>query len=293
MSAETVAAGAIRVVKAPPYLTVQDAGRPGYRALGIPPSGWADAEAALFANWLAGNAGCHAVLEWAVGGGVLAFDGGAALAVTGADATVEIDGKPIPQNEAVIARSGSELHVRRITRGRFVYVGVRGGVDVPEVLGSRSTLVSAGLGGHEGRRLRAGDVLPVGAAPDHARSAWPGPRGGFDDTPVPVVHGPHIDRVPAGTWEALVSATWRIAIASDRTGYRLDGGVPLATAPAGAPSEPTCVGAIQLTPSGTPVVLMHDGPTVGGYPIIAAVRHGAIGPFAQRAPGDEVRFTTG
>jgi len=281
----------IRVVAAPPYLTVQDDGREGHRAAGVAPSGSADADTAHMLNRMVGNAAGAAVLEWAVAGGALRFNGPATVAVGGAAVEATLDGTPLIPNAAQAIRGGAELRVLRFLRGRFLYVAIAGGVDVPLVLGSRSTLAAAALGGHEGRRVRTGDMLPVGAATPFA--VQPGatiPRAPFDTEPIIVTPGPHLARVGGDALAGLVGLTWRVSRASDRTGYRLEGREPLPGGSGGTLSEPTCVGAVQLPPDGWPVVLMHDGPTVGGYPIVAVVATRSLGRFAQRAPGDAVRF---
>lgn len=290
----------ITVVAAPPYLAVQDSGRPGYRALGVPPSGFADPDTARALNQLVGNDAGSALLEWAAGGGVLRFDVPLTVAVGGASAAAMLDGVPLVPDVPHHVRAGAELRVVRLVRGRFLYIAPSGGIAVPAVLGSRSTLASAGLGGYHGRRLRAGDVLrvrderdPMGRVEAPAPVLALPPRGAIDDRPIPVVRGPHLARVGDAAWHALLGTAWRVSHASDRAGVRLDpahGATPAAAVTASRPSEPTCVGAVQLPPDRRPIVIMPDGPTAGGYPIIAVVARDALGRVAQRSPGDEVRF---
>lgn len=280
----------ITVVAAPPCLTVQDDGRVGHRALGVPPSGTADPDAAHAVNAIVGNDPGAAVLEWAAGGGALRFDVPLVVALGGAVVEGTLDGRAVEPYRRVAVRAGGELRVARLTRGRFLYLAVRGGIDVPLVLGSRSTLVSAAIGGHDGRRLQRGDVLRVSdalAAPQVVGSVAPPDLG--TDAVIHVTPGPHRSRVGDAAWQGLLAATWRVTHASDRVGVRLDGPA-LASIPAAYPSEPTCVGAVQLPPDGRPIVLMPDGPTVGGYPIVAVVQRHAFPAFAQRAPGDPVHF---
>lgn len=283
----------IVVAKAPPYATVQDLGRPGYRASGIPVSGVADRDTALALNALLRNEPGAAMLEWAIAGGTLGFQSDVTIALGGAHADVFAGENVVAPYWPIHMRAKDELRVERLVRGRFLYVAIRGGIDVPVVLGSCSTLMSAGFGGHEGRRLRKGDVLRVltgaGARQGVHRAGFQ-PAPDADDEVISVVRGPQADLFSADAWSSFLGATYTVSRASDRVGYRMDG-PPLAhSGDAALPSEPTCVGAIQVPNGGTPIVLMHDGPTVGGYPKIAVVRSAALSRFAQKAPGDAVRF---
>lgn len=280
----------IVVVQPPRYATVQDLGRSGHRAVGIPPSGVADRETVLSLNLALGNSPESAVIECAIGGGVFRATVATTIAIGGAESMISLDGDPIAPWRVIRMRRGAFLRVGPIVHGRFLYIAVRGGIDVPPVLGSRSTLLAAGFGGYEGRRLQSGDVLPVGAAA--AGTVGNAARQPLRDesVPIPVQRGPQHALFDQAAWQVLASGELRISHESDRTGVRLDGAHIHASAPDDAPSEPTCVGAIQIPGGGSPIVLMHDGPTVGGYPKIAVVREHALGMLAQRAPGSSVRF---
>jgi antagonist of KipI len=285
----------IRVVTAPPYLAVQDAGWEGFRAQGMPSGGAMDRWASAVANLVVGNPAGAAAREWALGPGVLRFEADALCAVGGADVDGSLGGEPIPPYTVVAARAGDELRIERITRGRFVYLAVRGGIDVPPVLGSRATYLAGGFGGLDGRLLRAGDALPVGgvgglapaagwALPDGLRPTYPA------DEPLRAILGPQANLFSPDSLGAFEAATFRVARASDRAGYRLEGPPILPAVKASLPSEPACPGAVQVPDSGQPIVLMPDGPTVGGYPKIAVVASADLSRLAQRSPGDAVRF---
>jgi allophanate hydrolase subunit 2 len=153
------------VVRAPPYLTVQDAGRFGYRASGVPQAGAMDQWSLAAANIYAGNHRGAAALEWAIAGGSLRFEHSTTIGLAGADIDAAIDGRPVRANASISIGAGETLTIRGITARRFVYIALRGGVECPLVLGSRSTYLPASFGGIEGRRLRNGDVLTVGDAP--------------------------------------------------------------------------------------------------------------------------------
>jgi biotin-dependent carboxylase-like uncharacterized protein len=276
----------ITVIAAPPFATVQDLGRDGHRALGVPVSGAMDRAAMIACNRIVGSEDGAAVIEWALAGGTLRFDAATTIALGGATVSATLRGKSLEPLRAYDVRAGDELRVERFVRGRFLYVAVRGGIDVPLVLGSRSTLLSASLGGFEGRRLRKGDVLRIGGTFAKPRTVTPPAYAAA----IPVLRGPQHALFDDDTWHRFLETEFRVAPASDRSGYRLGGPELPHSAGAAFPSEPACVGAIQVPAGGAPIVLMPDGPTVGGYPKIAVVRTDAISRLAQRVPGDVVRF---
>ena len=286
----------ITVIAAPPFATIQDLGRIGFRDSGVPVSGLMDRESGLLLNATLGNDPSAAMIEWAVGGGALRFDCAAKIAVGGAEAILRINGVNADPWLPIVVASGDELRIDRIVRGRFVLIAVRGGIDVPVVLGSRSTLLSAGIGGLDGRRLRNGDQLPIGdhvATPyddiEYAKRAARTRSGG----PVTVMRGPQASLFDDAAWATFLNTEYLVSLASDRSGYRLDGNAISHSGSAALPSEAACVGAIQIPDGGTPIVIMNDGPTVGGYPKIAVIRDSCLSRFAQMAPGDPVRFAVG
>lgn len=281
----------ITVLAAPPFATVQDLGRTGFRDIGVPVSGIADRDSGTALNSLLGNDSNAAMIEWAVAGGLLRFDCATIVAVGGAEASCWLNGRALAPWTSVEVSPGDELRIERIIRGRFLLVAVRGGIDVPSVMGSRSTLVSAAIGGIEGRRLRTGDQLPIGkstlAAPE--RTVDP-PRHLVTVEDAHVIPGPQAELFGDDAWTAFLDTDFTVSRASDRSGYRLEGVTMVHGGAASLPSEPTCVGAIQVPDGGAPIVIMHDGPTVGGYPKIAVIRSSSMSRFAQLAPGDKVRF---
>jgi len=280
----------ITVTAAPPFATIQDLGRFGYRDSGVPVSGLADRDGGAALNAILGNEPDAAMIEWAVAGGTLRFESDCVFAIGGADAGCTVDGERVQSWNRMHARAGTELVVERITRGRFLMIAVRGGIDVPVVMGSRSTLLSASFGGHEGRRLKKGDVLPVGEGKEGETRGSTGGVPQSLDGAVHIVRGPQADLFDARAWETLLGAELAVSHASDRTGYRLQGATLSCSVPAVLPSEPTCVGAIQVPDGGEPIVIMHDGPTIGGYPKIAVIRAMSISRFAQHTPGERVKF---
>ena len=281
----------ITVIAAPLFATIQDLGRTGFRDSGVPVSGIADRDSGVAANSVLGNDLNAAMIEWAVTGGALRFDCAGVIAIYGAEVSCAVDNRTLQPLIPFEVSAGDELHINRIVRGRFLLVAVRGGIDVPVVLGSRSTLLSASIGGFEGRRLRNGDRLRIGgltrAAPEPAHVLTRPSVFGGD---IRVMRGPQASLYDDRAWTCFIDTEFTVSRASDRTGYRLEGATLTHTGPASLPSEPACVGAIQVPDGGAPIVIMQDGPTVGGYPKIAVIRSSCLSRFAQLAPGDKVRF---
>jgi allophanate hydrolase subunit 2 len=165
------------------------------------------------------------------------------------------------------------------------WVAIEGGIDVPMVLGSRSTRVAVGLGGFEGRGLRSGDRLPLGA-----RHGAPGRLGWVEarDATAPIAAS-RAPGAPEGTWTRLLAGRWRVGPDSDRTGLRLDG-APIPGGGALAASVPVGAGAVELPPDGRPIVLGPDHPTTGGYPVVAVVTREGLAALYRRGPGADVAF---
>ncbi len=269
----------ITVLRAPPFATVQDLGRFGYRGSGVPPAGAMDPAALVRANALAGNDAGLAAIEWGIGAGQLRLAPGLDIGMAGAD--------------PVARREGDILTIEGIQGGAWLYIAVRGGIDVPEVLGSRSTYLPGGFGGVEGRVLRSGDVLKRGeGGRGRERAGEGGSRREQAGAGVPIGIVPGPDRAMLGddAWAQFLAAEWTVSRAVSRAGYRLEGPALPVESPDDLPSAPVCPGTVQLPPGGQPIALMPDGPTVGGYPRIAVVVSSALGRLAQRRPGEPVRF---
>lgn len=275
----------ISVLAAPPFATVQDLGRAGHRAEGVPVSGAMDPDALARLNLAVGNAGTAAGLEWALGTGSLRLEAGGVVALGPVGGN--LDGSPVEPWTTAHGAAGATLHLQAPVDCRLGYLAIAGGLDVPPVLGSRSTYLPGRFGGHMGRRLRAGDVLPVGNTPGRPAALTPPP---VEHGPIRVVRGPQADLFDDAAWEALLGDGYRVGVASDRMGYRLEGPALRHRGAASLPSEPACAGAIQVPDGGAPIVLMPDGPTVGGYPKIAVVVAADLGRLAQRLPGQRLRF---
>lgn len=285
----------IAVIAAGPCDTVQDRGRHGLLAQGFSPSGAMDQRSAFIANALAGNASDCAVLEFAYAGPTLRFGQDAVVALAGAPFEATLGPEALEPYRAYAVPAGSVLRVGRARTGAFGYLAVHGGIDVPAVLGSRSTSMRYGIGGVAGRRLRAGDRLPLtassGTAPTSARLDSHDAYFCWRDTGRPcwirvVVRDP--DGV-AG-WEPLFVHEFTVGAQSDRMGIRLlSGGMP-APAAADLASEALALGTVQVPSSADPIVAMADRQTTGGYFKAGVVAGVDLPRLAQCRPGARVRF---
>lgn len=262
----------ITALHAPAYCTVQDRGWQNLRRAGMPVSGAMDGWASQAANRMVGNPDEAAVLEWALTAGRLQFDRSARVAIRGPGVSV---------THAV--RAGEELVLPRPTVGRFLYLAVAGGVGTSLILGSRSTYLPAGLG----HAIKTGDRVPIGALPT-AEAITPADEPPYASEVVRVIAGPQRDLFSDPAWDEFLGTLWKVSRASDRMGYRLEGDAPLSAPAADLPSEAACTGAIQVPPDGMPIVLMADGPTVGGYPKIAVIITADLPILAQKHPGASV-----
>lgn len=303
--------------------TVQDRGRAGYRQLGIRPCGVMDPVAARVANLLVGNNDDAAVLELTLLGPTLRFEVPTLIALAGADFQAIIDGQPILNNAPHWIEAGQVLELKQAVQGCRGYLAIKGGFDVPSILGSRSTDTRSGWGGFKGRALQAGDLLPLNKGwPGTKRSGGPGPFhgekileeqskgthaptkwsvelpileiGSAGASPshikIPVVRGSEAAWFTHASWEALLHTPYMITPQSDRMGYRLQGEVLSLEKPRGLLSAASLRGNIQVPADGQPILLLADHPTTGGYPVIATAATAAWPVLAQARPGDQLRF---
>lgn len=299
----------IKVITGGMQTTVQDLGRIGYQAQGVPVGGAMDRVALRLANLLVGNDESCAALETTIIGPALTFEQDTLLALTGADLEGAIDGVPVPLWHPIWAERGSTLRFGRAVTGCRTYVGVGGGVDVPFAFGSRSTYLRAKFGGYEGRSLKSGDLLHVGTPSTLSSriaaslgaggrrsviarwSASPSLRPAYgDDVVVRIVAGAHHPALSEAGSTTLSSATFKVSSSSDRMGYRLEGAEVSLEKPLELLSEGTTCGTVQLPPGGAPIVLMADAQTTGGYPRIGEVISVDLPIVAQLKPGDRLRF---
>ncbi len=276
--------------------TVQDRGRYGYQRFGVPVSGAMDEFALRVANVMVGNDQGAAGLEITVLGPSIRFLADTWIAVTGADLSPQLDGEALPGWQTVEAREGSVLTFGGMQDGIRAYLAVAGGIDVPLVMGSRSTYLKAAIGGLEGRALKKGDVLcafpvePDASLPQlrlPARYMAPVYGGRHE---LRIVPGPQDRAFAPEALSTLLNTRYRIALDSDRMGYRLEGPpIPHQDGP-DIVSDGNPLGAIQVPGDGTPTILLADRGTTGGYAKIATVISADIDKLAQALPGQSVSF---
>ncbi len=282
-----------RVVRPGLFTTVQDLGRAGWGAAGVPPSGAMDELSFRAANLLAGNDEDAAALEITVGGPELVFDTERLAALAGAAVPVHIDGEPIRVSRTFLIPAGAALSIGKTRSGARCYLAVAGGFDLAAVLGSRSTLVAAGFGGLHGRALKVGDELPIGPAkgPHRERALAHGTLPELArETILRVVRGPQEEAFTGGGLDAFYSGPYRVSPRSDRAGVRLEGTPFELVGAADLDPEGVVTGAVQVPADGMPIVLGPDRPATGGYAKVATVISADLPLLAQARPGDTLRF---
>jgi antagonist of KipI len=275
-----------------PLTTIQDLGRFGHLRVGIPTSGPMDRDAFVLGNRLVGNPDGAAGLECTLVGPRLELTDDRLVAVTGADVAPTLNGAAIPAWQAVPARAGDVLRLGPARSGVRAYLAVAGGLATPVVLGSRATYVRGRLGGLEGRALRKGDRLPLGAAaPGPARRVRPRrvPAYGAEIT-VAVILGPQDDRFTEAGVAAFLSGPYELLPQSDRMGARLKGPFIEHTRGHDIVSDGVPMGGIQVIGEGQPIVLLADRQSAGGYTKIATVCSFDLGRIAQLKPGGRLTF---
>jgi len=293
-------------VTKPGLLTaVQDHGRQGFYHLGIPPSGAMDQISFRSANLLLGNPETAAALECALMGPELTFTEPTQVCVTGARMALKLDGAEQPMNTVLDIAAGQTLSCGFAAAGARAYLAVAGGIDVPEVLGSRSTYKLGALGGFQGRALQAGDQLPIGTPSGTARPGAELP----EELRVPLakecelrlVRGLYDGRVQPESMARFLAESWTVSSEADRIGYRLKGGTPLEfvprTPPFGAGDDPSnivdaCypIGSVQVPSGQEPIVLHRDAVSGGGYMMVGTVISADMDRIGQLPPNAKVRF---
>ena len=276
------------------FTTIQDRGRTGHYASGVPSGGAMDRFALAAANMLVGNPAGAPGLECTLAGPTLVALRSGLISVTGADLGPRLNDRPLELWRGVFVAEGDRLSFAGRRWGARCYVAAAGGIAGDRWLGSASTYVLVERGGIHGRPIKAGDELALDAEPPHpavsGRSMPPADRPGYAAEPViDVVLGPHVRKLKGRSRRMLFDARWQVSRDADRMGYRLEG-------PELAISVPELIsfglaqGCIQVPPSGQPIVLLADHQTAGGYPVVGAVTRACLPLMAQLLPGDHVRF---
>jgi 5-oxoprolinase (ATP-hydrolysing) subunit C len=277
-----------------PGTTLQDQGRFGWQRYGLGPAGAMDRAAMAEANLLVGNEPVMAAIEFALAGGRFRVAGGRVrVTLTGADAELKIDGRPIAPYTSATADDGALIDVGTARAGLFMYLAIAGGIDVPLDLSAVATHVRAGLGGIEGRALKAGDQLACARAEpggeDLALDA--SFKRAIANGPIRVMLGPQDDYFTEAGRATFLSSTYTVTPQADRMGFRLTG-AKIEHGPKGynIVSDGIATGSIQVPGMGEPLVLLADRQTTGGYPKIATVITADLGRLAQMRPGTALNF---
>ncbi|WP_432719360.1 biotin-dependent carboxyltransferase family protein [Jeongeupia wiesaeckerbachi] len=278
----------LTILKSGPQTSVQDLGRDGYAALGVPRGGACDPLSLRLANLVVGNDEGAAALELTLGGLVLRFDVATTFAWTGATMTVTLDGVALSPAHRYAAHKGAVLRFGFAERGARAYLALAGGVDVAPILGSRSTGLLAGIGGFQGRALRVGDVVRCGAIAPRAPgvAVAQAERGEH----LRVLPGPDWSLLDADAQRQLLGTPWQVALASNRMGMRLTGASVALASASSLDSHAVMPGCVQLPPSGEPIVLLADAQTTGGYLRPLVVIRADVWRAGQFKPGDTLRL---
>jgi biotin-dependent carboxylase-like uncharacterized protein len=269
-----------------PLALIEDLGRPGLGHLGVSPSGAADRAAFALANRLVGNPEGAAVIEITIGGLVIMVERLAWLAVTGAPTQLEVDGRPTASHTPIALRPGAELRVDPPPHGVRNYLAVRGGLQVPKTLGSRSTDVLSCLGPAP---LRPGARIEVG----RPQTGMPGVELAPPREPAKRLElrpGPRRDWFTDNAWATLLSQPWTVSVDANRIAVRLDGPALARRIDDELPSEGLLRGAVQVPRSGRPLIFLADHPVTGGYPVVGVLTERAADHAAQLRPGETMRF---
>jgi biotin-dependent carboxylase-like uncharacterized protein len=282
------------VEAAGPATSLQDGGRFGWQRYGVGPAGAMDRVALAIANALAGNAPGAAAIEFALAGGRLRVAGGKArVAIAGAECALKIDDRTVAPLASATAQEGQSIEIGPARSGVFAYLAVAGGLTLTPTLGSLSLHHRTGVGGLEGRTLRAGDRLPLALGePAGHEMALPGLPGRFEG-PFRVVLGPQDDNFTAAGIGAFLGGAFTITEQADRMGMRLSG-PKIEHGPKGynIVSDGIPTGGIQVPGNGQPLILLADRQTTGGYPKIATVIGVDLPRLAQCRPGTALRFAS-
>jgi antagonist of KipI len=295
----------VQVLRAGPLASVQDVGRFGHRAIGVGSGGALDPFAARIANLLVGNEEAAGLIEVTLGNFRILFTDERVIAWCGGTFPTQIGQEKIPSGHAFLVRAGDELSANAPQLGCRMWLAISGGIDVPLVLGSRSTDMRAGFGGLDGRALRDGDDLPLGelSAVNRARaqtlfggalSSWSAQREWTSTAArypiLRILRGVDWTRFDASVHQALTNEKFAITLEADRMGVRLDGPELKRQEPGDLLSSAVAPGTIQVPPNGKPILLLGDCQTIGGYPKIAHVITVDLPIAAQLRTGDEVQF---
>ena len=298
----------IKVLKSGPLTSLQDMGRNGYQKYGVLVSGAMDSFSLRLGNILVGNPLGEAALETTMMGPTLALPQGLVFALTGADCSATIDGKPVPRFRPIYVKRDCQMRMGFAKQGSRGYIAVSGGYDVPVIMGSKSTYLRAKIGGYNGRPLADGDEIAVGNVTTKMASfqkamaqntdskafatvSWAAPSDFiFDTANIRITKGLQYDWFTEGSIQTFLTSGYVITMQADRMGYRIQGPTLSYKEKKELVSEPVTFGAIQVPADGNPIVLMVDRQTAGGYAKIGQVVCADLPRLAQYKPEMTIHF---
>lgn len=276
------------------FTTIQDTGRYGYLAYGVPISGAMDMFSLIVANRLVGNKADDACLETTLIGPELQFLARTKMAITGGEASPRVNGEIVPMWQTLEVTTDDLISFGKMEKGCRSYLSVSGGIDVPIILGSRSTFVRGRFGGMEGRQLKTGDILDGFNVPlleterTTPKELRPQLTGHYR---VDVVLGPQASMFKEESISTFLSGVYKVTAEADRMGYRLEGSAIRHRDRADIVSDALLPGAVQVPKSGKPIIIMRDAQTTGGYPKIAVASTPDVSLLGQAKPGDAIEFS--
>ena len=282
------------IKKSGPMTTVQDMGRYGYQKFGMPVAGAMDSFSFKMANLLLGDDQNNAVLEFTFQGPEIEFKEDSIISITGANAQPQINGRNASMWRSLYVKKGNLLSFSGLGSGFRGYIAVKGGINVPKVMGSRSTYLRGSLGGYNGRRLKEGDILETAFSVDkpsfRERYLPDSYIPQYNDKKIRVIMGPQDDHFTEKGIRQFLSEEYRISSQADRMGYRLEGPAIEHKESADIISDGIVPGAIQVPGHGRPIIMLADRQTTGGYTKIATVVSVDLCKLVQMKPGRKIRF---
>ncbi|MGM9584375.1 MAG: biotin-dependent carboxyltransferase family protein [Faecousia sp.] len=275
-----------------PLSTIQDVGRFGAMGMGFSPGGVMDSRSMQLANLLVGNAAGVGVVEMTMAGLTARFDCDCVIALTGADMCARLEEQMVKRYQAISVHAGDTLRMQTAQHGMRAYLAVAGGFDLPTVMGSMSTNLKCRLGGFHGRKLQRGDVLPLNQSLslNEPGKCLPIPGEYPEEVKLRVLLGPQEDAFTQQGLFTFLNETYTVTDQADRMGIRLSGAKIDSKSGVDIISDGIATGSIQIPASGTPIIMMADRQTTGGYAKIATVISADLPIAAQVRPGTQIRF---
>jgi antagonist of KipI len=283
----------IKIIKPGLFTTIQDKGRWGYERFGIPVAGVMDDFAARAANILVGNHQYSEILEITFSGPEIIFYCNEIISITGADMNPKINGESVPMWTSLLIKAGDILSFSGLVSGVRTYIAFSRGIDVPDIMGSKSTFTRGGLGGYKGRKLVSGDEIKLGSRDLHNSGSYLPqkflPIYKKEET-IRVIMGPQDNYFTDDAIETFLNSKYTITSEADRMGYRLDGPKIIHKKDADIISDGIVFGSIQVPGHGSPIIMMADRATTGGYTKIATVITPDLSKLGQMGIGSLIRF---